>query len=107
MTNEISRRDALKSLAIAAGTLATIRRAAAAADKPHVTADDPTAKALSYFEDGAKVDAAKFPTYKAGQACANCLQSTAPATDAWRPCNLFPNKLVSAKGWCKVYVKRP
>jgi len=23
------------------------------------------------------------------------------------PCNIFAGRLVSAKGWCKVYVKRP
>jgi hypothetical protein len=23
--------------------------------------------------------------------------------DEWRPCNLFPGKLVNAHGWCKVW----
>ncbi len=106
--NQISRRDALKCLATAAGTLATIEAAAAAADKPHVTVDDPTAKALGYMEDATKADPVKNPPYKAGQDCANCLQSTgAAATDTWRPCNLFPNKLVNSKGWCKVYIAKP
>ena len=118
MTNPISRRDALVYLATAAGTVAafdaaakalpTAPPAAAAADKPHVAANDPTAMALGYTEDATKVDAKKNPMYKAGSDCANCLQSTgAAATDAWRPCNLFPGKLVNSKGWCKVYIKKP
>jgi hypothetical protein len=108
MTNRISRRAALKCLATAAGTLALVETTQAAAAKPHVTLQDPTAIALGYVEDATKVDAKKNPTYKAGSNCANCLQSAGGlASDAWRPCNLFPNKLVNAKGWCKVYVKKP
>jgi hypothetical protein len=25
----------------------------------------------------------------------------------WIPCNIFAGRQVAAKGWCKVYVKRP
>lgn len=117
MTDTISRRAALMNLATAAGALgatqllpATAQAAAApaASSLPHVTPQDPTALALSYFEDASKVDAKKFPTYKAGQLCSNCLQATGNlAKDAWLGCNLFPGKSVAAKGWCKVYVKKP
>jgi hypothetical protein len=112
MSNQISRRDAFMCLATAAGAIATVGVAkttkAAAAAKPHVAVNDPTAVALGYIEDATKVDAKKNPMYKAGSTCANCLQSTGgAATDAWRPCNLFPNKLVDSKGWCKVYIKKP
>ncbi|MGH8122502.1 MAG: high-potential iron-sulfur protein, partial [Rudaea sp.] len=47
-------------------------RSARAADLPHLTPDDATAKALNYTEDSSKVDAAKSPTHVAGAACANC-----------------------------------
>lgn len=108
MTESLSRRHALLSLA---GVLAAVPAAQAAApaagDKPHVSLTEPTALALAYFEDASKVDPKKFPTYKAGQTCENCLQLTGKAGDAWRPCNLFPGKLVASKGWCKVYVKKP
>jgi len=122
MSEFLSRRSALQSLMTAGtalGVMAVIPAgpvAAAASDKakapaapamPHVTPQDPTAVALSYFEDSGKVDAKKFPTYKAGQQCSNCLQSKGAAGDAWLACNLFPGKMVAAKGWCKVYVKRP
>lgn len=107
MSDSMTRREALAALATAAGTLACAGAVRAAdADKPHVDAADPTAQALSYFEDGSKVDPKKFPTYKPEQRCDNCLQLQGKAGDPWRPCNLFPGKLVNAKGWCKVYIKK-
>jgi hypothetical protein len=108
MTDLLSRRDALKNLALAAGVLAVpAARVASAAATPHLAATEPTAVALGYHEDAKAVDAKKFPTYKAEQNCANCLQLTGKAGEAWRPCNLFPGKLVAEKGWCKVWVKKP
>ncbi len=108
MTDLLSRRDALKNLALAAGVLAVpASRVASAATPPHLAATEPTAVALGYHEDAKSVDAKKFPTYKPDQTCANCLQLTGKAGEAWRPCNLFPGKLVAEKGWCKVWVKKP
>ena len=111
MNELISRRDALKGLALGAGTIlavgATRARAADAGSLPHVTPTDSVAVALAYHESAKTVEAAKFPNYKPGQECSNCLQLTGKAGDAWRPCNLFPGKLVNAGGWCKVYVKKP
>ena len=109
MKDLISRRDAIKGIALGAGTIlaagATTR--ARAADLPHLAPSDPVAVALSYHESAKTVEAAKFPNYKPGQMCSNCLQLTGKEGDAWRPCNLVPGKLVSAGGWCKVYVKKP
>ena len=111
MTDTLSRRDALKNLALAAGVLAVpasrVASAAAAATPPHVAANDPTAVALGYHEDAKTVDAKAFPTFKPDQKCSTCLQLTGKAGDAWRPCNLVPGKLVAENGWCKVWVKKP
>lgn len=114
MNDCLTRRDALKSLLTATGALGATAAlspaataAATAAALPHVSPQDPTAMALAYFEDAGKVDAKQYPTYKSGQLCNNCLQATGGANDPWRGCNLFPGKLVSAKGWCKVYIKKP
>jgi len=107
MTDLLSRRDALKNIALVAGALAVpASRIAGAADLPHVAATDPTAVALAYHEDAKSVDVKKFPTYKPDQKCATCLQLQGKAGDPWRPCNLFPGKLVSENGWCKVWVKK-
>jgi hypothetical protein len=107
VTETFSRRDALKALITATGTVAVCGGARAVADKPHLSPADPTAMALAYYEDATKVEAAKYPNYKPGQLCSNCLQLTGPAGQVWRPCNLFPGKLVHADGWCKVYIKKP
>jgi hypothetical protein len=109
MSDILSRRDALKNLALAAGALAVpaSRIAGAAAALPHVAATDPTAVALGYHEDAKTVDVKKFVTYKPDQNCANCLQLQGKAGETWRPCNLFPGKLVHESGWCKVWVKKP
>lgn len=107
MNQMFSRREALISLTSVAAALAASAARAAEGTLPRVQANDPIAQALSYFEDAKKVDPKKFPNYQPGQKCSNCLQLTGKAGDEWRPCNLFPGKLVHANGWCKVYVKKP
>jgi len=69
-------------------------------------ATDPQAITLGYVADAAKVDVKKNPTYKPGQRCANCLLLTGKEGDAFRPCNVFPGKLVAATGWCRSWVKK-
>lgn len=60
-----------------------------------VSADDPTAKALSYTE--------KSTTE--GQTCANCgLYQGGDA--AAGPCPIFPDKDVAAAGWCKSWAPK-
>jgi len=73
---------------------------AQAAQLPHLTEADPTAKALGYTEDAGKVDKSKFPTYKAGAHCATCNFFQGAAGQAYGPCQLFPGKAVNAHGWC-------
>jgi len=115
MNELMSRREALKNLALGAGTLLVAGTAAGAepakpgnySSLPHLTPADPVAVALAYHESAKTVEAAKFPNYKPDQHCGNCLQLSGNEGDAWRPCNLFPGKLVNAGGWCKVYVKKP
>jgi hypothetical protein len=56
--------------------------------------------ALGYAEEAARVDAKKFPTYIKGSNCDNCLLLQGTAGSHYRPCSLFPGKLVSVSGWC-------
>ncbi len=121
MRDLLSRREALKGLALGAGTLLVAGAAAADAAKPaakpaaaptpaaplpHVGAGDPMALALAYVDNAKSVDAKKFPNYKPEQKCANCLQSKGKEGDTWAGCNLFPGKLVNSQGWCKAYVPK-
>jgi len=114
MKDLLSRRDALKALAIGAGSLMAAGAVAADAAKPagaalpHLGVGEPTAMALGYVESTQGLDPKKAPTYKAGSKCSNCLQSKGKGNDgdAWIGCTLFPGKAVSAQGWCKAYVPR-
>jgi len=69
-------------------------------DLPHLSTDDPTAKALNYTEDATKAPA----PHQAGQACGNC--NFFVGTGTYGPCQLFPGKAVNAKGWCSGYAKK-
>jgi hypothetical protein len=94
-----SRRRFLKAAAgttMAVAVMGSLPRFARAADLPPVTTDDPTAKALGYVDDASKTT---DPKHKAGDACATC-QFYAGAATGRGPCQLFPGKSVSAKGWC-------
>lgn len=78
---------------------------AAAADLPHVAEADPAAQALGYKEDAGQVDSAKSPTYKKDAVCASC-QFFQNGSGGFGPCQMFPGKAVSAKGWCSAYTAK-
>jgi hypothetical protein len=106
----LNRRSVLKSALAGLAALpaiAAVERAAAQGTPARLDEKDPAAVALGYLHDAKKVDPAKNPTYKAGQHCANCLQIQGKDGEAWRGCNLFPNKQVAADGWCRVWVQKP
>lgn len=65
---------------------------------------DPTAQALGYKADGSQVDTARFPKHTPQQLCANC--NFFQGTGGTGPCQLFPGKSVSAKGWCSAYAAK-
>jgi hypothetical protein len=85
----------------AAALISALPRDAFADDLPHLTLDDPTAKALNYTEDASKAPA----PHQAGQTCANCNFFHGAA--GYGPCDLFPGKSTNAKGWCSGYAKKP
>jgi hypothetical protein len=89
-------------VAVLAGALP---RRARADDLPHLSPDDATARTLGYVEDARKADQAKFPTYAAGDTCANC-NFFQGGTAAWGGCQLFPGKAVTSKGWCSAHAKK-
>jgi High potential iron-sulfur protein len=78
----------------------------ASAQPAKLEESDPAAVALGYKMDATKVDAKKFPTYKAGNVCSNCQLYSGKANDATGPCAAFGGKLVSAKGWCSAWAKK-
>lgn len=95
-----ARRRFLAAVAAAGAAIAL----PAAADTSPLSESDPTAQALGYKADGSQVDAAKFPKHTAQQQCANC--NFFQGNGASGPCQLFPGKSVSAKGWCSAYAAK-
>jgi hypothetical protein len=108
MSDPLSRRDALTRLALLAGAvgLGESLHPAAAASRPHLSPDDPTAQAVAYHDSATQVDARQFPSYRPEQRCETCLQLQGPEGEPWRACNIFPGHLVNAAGWCRVWVAK-
>lgn len=104
------RRAVLKGalLGVAAVPVSALLGRTASAAAGRVDPSEAQAAQLGYVEDSSKVDAKANPNHKPEQRCWNCLQAPgAKEGDAEVPCNIFGGRMVSGKGWCKVYVKRP
>lgn len=88
--------------------LTTINSAKAlAAGLPHLTESDPTAAALHYHQNAAKAPRKSKPNMPADkQFCHNCMFVKANKGE-WRPCQIFPGKLVNANGWCASWTHKP
>lgn len=92
--SKIARRQFIQLSAVAAaGCFVRPGAEAQAQDLPHLAEDDPTGQSLKYI--------AKSTTD--GQTCSNCALIQGDDGDAWRPCQIFPGKLVNAEGWCSVW----
>lgn len=98
-----ARRQFMKTVIIASATAAAggaMRKLFAA--EPHLTIADPTAKAMDYVEDATT---SKNKLYKPESACANC-QLYSGGTAGYGDCQIFPGKLVNARGWCTSYTRK-
>jgi High potential iron-sulfur protein len=100
--NPLTRRAVVKNLGLAAGLSAVLPwHRAQAAEPARLDVKDPAAIAQAYVLNAAQVDAKKYPQYTQGSSCENCLLLQGTAGNNYRPCSLFPGKLVSVSGWCK------
>jgi hypothetical protein len=106
MRESLSRR-ALLRLSLATGAVAAVSRsawAAPASGGPAATTrldpKDPAAIKLAYVEDAARLDPKAQPKFITGSNCENCLLLQGKPGDEYRPCTLFPGKLVKISGWC-------
>jgi hypothetical protein len=91
--NNVNRRDFLKisGSSIIRLTLGGVALRANAQEQ--VALDDPTAIALKYVHES-KVEGA------------NCQYIQGEDVKEWRPCGIFPGKVVNAKGWCSAWMKK-
>jgi hypothetical protein len=69
--------------------------AEAAADMPLLSTGEKEAKTYKYVEDASKAQGA-IP----GSTCANCALYQGHSGSLTGPCQIFPNKVVKAAGWC-------
>ncbi|MCH7637236.1 MAG: high-potential iron-sulfur protein [Proteobacteria bacterium] len=64
------------------------------------------AMAMKYTHDSSSVDASTRAKPAADQFCSNCALAQGADGDEWLPCQIFPGKAVSAKGWCSVWAPK-
>ncbi len=105
-----SRRHAVKMMLASIASVPLVNlvnmAAAQAQELPHLSEDDPTAKALSYVTDASKANRVDKGGVAAGeQFCHNCNFIQA-AEGEWRPCALFPGKAVNENGWCTSWMPK-
>jgi hypothetical protein len=119
MTNKNSRRSFLKLAALSAASIPVLYKiggsnsalAQTVPNKP-VPATDAMATTLGYVADATKVDKAKFPKFKDGQLCKNCVlyleggKTIDGVPGEHGRCGLFASGLVSANGWCNSYAPK-
>ncbi len=97
-------RRAFLGLCGAAALAAIPVRVLAQAAPAKLDVKDPTAVALGYVENAAKITAAKEPTFKAGSHCGSCaLYGKAQEKAGYAPCGAVGGKLVAKAGWCKAF----
>jgi len=113
MANKISRRSFLQVFStslVAVPALLSVKNLFAANTTPPpgpkpVEETNPMAKALGYKKDASTVDAKKFPKYKAGNNCSNCVQYS-KLNDGWGKCKIISAGPVSSGGWCNSYLQK-
>ena len=105
--SNIARRKFLQLSAVAAaGCVAFPGREAQASELPKLTEDDQMAMGLKYTHDASSVDPASRVRPDAVQNCANCQFIQGEDGAEWRPCQLFPGKVVAAAGWCSAWAPK-
>lgn len=105
--SKIARRQFIQlSAAAAAGAMVIPGKEAQAQDMPKVEESEAMAQAMKYVHDASTVDPASRANPAAEQNCANCALVQGADGEEWRPCQIFPGKLVAAAGWCTVWAPK-
>jgi len=105
--SKIARRQFMQLSAVAAaGLVVSPGKEAKAQDMPRIEESDPVAQSLKYVHDASTVDPASRANPAADQTCANCALIQGPEGDEWRPCQIFPGKLVANDGGCSVWAPK-
>ncbi|HEX5765079.1 MAG TPA: high-potential iron-sulfur protein [Woeseiaceae bacterium] len=104
--SKIARRQFIQLSAVAAaGCFIRPGTEARAQELVKISEDDPVAQSLKYTHDASTVDAATRPNPAENQVCANCALIQGEEGE-WRPCQIFPGKLINENGWCSVWAPK-
>jgi len=106
MKQTTSRRTFLKRTLALGGMAAVAAIPLRIVAQEPVSEDDPMAKGMRYTHDASTVDPSTRANPAADQNCANCALIQGNDGDEWRPCQIFPGKLVAANGWCSVWAPK-
>lgn len=101
MNHPTPRRVFLLTLATATTLIGVPASAQAMVDEK-----DGQAQSLGYVADAKRVDAKKYPQFKAGQQCSSCALYQGKPADKAGACALFAGKQVAGKGWCSAWAKK-
>ncbi|MDA0681218.1 MAG: high-potential iron-sulfur protein [Proteobacteria bacterium] len=105
--SKIARRQFIQLSAVAAaGCMMRPGQEAQAQDMPKVEESDSMAQAMKYTNDASTVAPASRANPAPEQTCANCALVQGEDGADWRPCQIFPGKVVAAKGWCSVWAPK-
>ena len=105
--SKIARRQFIQLSAVAAaGCFVRPGNPAEAQDLERIAEDDPVAQSLKYTHDASTVDASARPNPAEDQKCSNCALLQGEEGEQWRPCQIFPGKLVNSNGWCSVWAPK-
>lgn len=105
--SKIARRQFIQLSAVAAaGCVLRPGQEAHAQDMPKVEESDAMAQAMKYTHDASTVDASTRANPAPEQTCANCALIQGEDGPEWRPCQIFPGKVVNANGWCSVWAPK-
>lgn len=104
--SKIARRQFIQLSAVAAAGCFIRPGTAEAQDLVRISEDDPVAQSLKYTHDASTVDASARPNPAENQMCSNCALIQGEEGEQWRPCQIFPGKLVNNDGWCSVWAPK-
>ena len=104
--SKIARRQFIQLSAVAAaGCFIRPGTEVQAQELVKIAEDDPVAQSLKYTHDASTVDPATRPNPAENQVCANCALIQGEEGE-WRPCQIFPGKLINENGWCSVWAPK-
>lgn len=101
----LSRRQLLQAAALVSPAALAGCATIAGTGEQRLRAEDPVARSLLYVPDTTKVPTGNplAARHEPTQRCAGCIHLRGNAGDTWRPCPVFPARLVNANGWCSVW----